>query len=167
MWKLAVLALIALGTAACGSAATSVATTTTPPASIPIGWNTYAYGKAKISVPSSWTLDSAQGCANSEAPGVLALGAPKSLANCPVGANSIVVSSLPSGDGRAISLCPAITVNGLSVRVLPCTDSRDRGIVQYLIPALGIEAVGTGVRGEDVAGTAADNVVGQALHTLR
>jgi hypothetical protein len=166
MWKLAV-ALIILGTAACGSTATTTATTTTPTASIPIGWSTYAYGRAKISVPSSWTLVSSKGCTERSAPGVLALGAPRSLANCPVGGNSIVVSSLPSGDAKAVSLCPAITVNGLNVHVLPCTGSRDHSIVQYLIPALGIEAVGTGASGEDVAGTETDNVVVQALHTLR
>jgi hypothetical protein len=168
MWKFAAVALIALGASACGSTTTTVATTTTPPtASIPSGWKTYAYGKAKISVPPSWILVSSQGCAESSAPGVLALGAPRSLANCPVGGNSIVVSSLPSGDAKAMSLCPAITVNGLRVHVLPCTGSNPRGIVQYLVPALGIEAVGAGAAGEDVTGPGADSIVGQVLHTLR
>jgi hypothetical protein len=168
MWKLAALTVITIATAACGSTATTGATTTTPPtASIPIGWKTYAYGKAKISVPPSWTLVSSTGCAERSAPGVLALGPPKSLTNCPPGSNSIVVSSLPAGDAKAMSLCPAITVNGLSVHVLPCGGTRDRGIVQYLVPALGVEAVGTGTNGEDVAGTGTATVVGQALHTLR
>ena len=66
-----------------------------------------------------------------------------------------------------MSLCPAITVNGLSVHVLPCTGSSDKGIVQYLVPSLGIEAVGAGTSGEDVTGTGTDNIVDQALHTLR
>jgi hypothetical protein len=168
MWKFAAVALIALGASACSSTATTVATTTTPPtASIPSGWKTYAYGTAKISVPPSWILVSSRGCAESSAPGVLALGAPRSLANCPVGGNSIVVSSLPSGDAKAMSLCPAITVNGLRVHVLPCTSSNARGIVQYLVPALGIEAVGAGAAGEDVTGPGTDGIVGQALRTLR
>ena len=107
------------------------------------------------------------GCTERSAPGVLALGQPKSLTNCPMGSNSIVVSSLPQGDAEAESLCPAITVNDLSVRVLPCGGTRDKGIVQYLVPALGIEAVGTGTKGEDVAGTGTGTIVGQALHTLR
>jgi hypothetical protein len=168
MWKLAAVALLAVSASACGSATTSATSTTEPPtASIPIGWKTYAYGRAKISVPPGWILVSSQGCADSSAPGVLALGAPRSLANCPVGGNSIVVSSLPSGDAKAMSLCPAITVNGLRVHVLPCTGHRDKGIVQYLVPALGIEAVGAGATGEDVTGTGTDSIVSQALHTLR
>jgi hypothetical protein len=166
MWKFAAVALIALCASACGSVTTTT-TTTAPAASVPIGWKTYTYGKAKISVPASWTVVSSKGCTEGSAPGVLALGAPRSLADCPVGANSIVVSYLPPGDAQAMSLCPAIKVNGLSVHVLPCTHSTKRGIVQYLVPALGIEAVGTGTSGEDVARTGSDNIVGQALHTLR
>jgi hypothetical protein len=138
-----------------------------PTVSVPTGWKTFTYGKAKISVPPSWTVVTHDGCANSSAPGVLALGAPSSLANCPMGANSIVVSSLSQGDQQAISLCPTIRVNGLTVHVLPCSTSNAPGIVQYLIPALGIEAVGTGTNGEPVSGTGTDSVVGQVLHTLR
>lgn len=168
MWKIAALVLIGTGLSACGSSAATSATTTGPrPASIPIGWKTYAYGRAKISVPADWTLVSSKGCAAGSAPGVLALGTPRSLANCPTGADSIVVSSLPPGDAKALTLCPAITVNGLIVHVLPCAGSGDKGIVQYLVPALGIEAVGTGTSGEDVTGTGTDNVVERALRTLR
>ena len=88
---------------------------------------------------------------------------PSSLANCPMGANSIVVSSLSQGDQQAISLCPTIRVNGLTVHVLPCSTSNAPGIVQYLIPALGIEAVGTGTNGEPVSGTGTDSVVGEKI----
>jgi hypothetical protein len=138
-----------------------------PSVSIPSGWKTYVFDKAEVSVPRNWTLVSTTGCITRAAPGVLALGAPRSLANCPSGVNSIVVSSLPSGDAQALSLCPPITVNGYSVHVLPCKNDSHKGIVQYLVPALGIEAVGTGASGEDVAGTGTNSIVGRVLHTLR
>lgn len=167
MWRFAFLAFIAVVASACGSTVATTTTSTAPSVSIPIGWKTYSYGKAKISVPPSWTIASQGGCANGSAAGVLALGAPKSLRNCPEGANSIVVSGLSSGDAQGLSLCPAVRMNELTVHILPCGASSDRGIVQYLVPSLGIEAVGTGSSSENVTGTGTNTVVGRALHTLR
>jgi hypothetical protein len=109
----------------------------------------------------------AKGCATHSAQGILVLGAPTLLVNCPVGVNSIVVAALSPGDAQAEADCPAVRVNGLDAYVLPCESSDARGIVQYLVPALGIEAVGTGIRGENVSGPGTKTVVGQVLHTLR
>jgi hypothetical protein len=95
------------------------------------------------------------------------LGAPKLLANCPVGVSSIIVASMSPAAAQAVAECPAIKINGLDAHVLPCASSNARGIIQYVVPALGIEAVGTGTSGENVSGAGTNTVVGRILHTLR
>jgi hypothetical protein len=173
MWKVAAVALLALGAAACGSATTTGTTTapaTTPtpvPVPVPPGWHSYRFARATISVPPGWVVDTDHGCGDPSATGVLALGDPTSLADCPVDADSVEVSALTPAEERAVSLCPTITVNGLAASILPCHNGTPTDIVEYLVPALGVEAVGSGTPGADVSGSGTQTVVGQVLHTLR
>ena len=169
MWKLAAVAVVALGAAACGPGA-STGTTTVPattPVPVPSGWHSYRFARATISVPPGWVVDTDHGCGDPSATGVLALGDPTSLADCPVDADSVEVSALTPAEERAVSLCPTITVNGLAATILPCRTGKPTDIVEYLVPALGVEAVGSGTPGADVGGTGTQTVVGQVLHTLR
>jgi hypothetical protein len=95
------------------------------------------------------------------------LGAPDHLANCPVGVDSVVVGSISAGQIKAAATCPAIVLHGQRATVLPCHAGDGTNIVQYLVPGLGIVAVGNGSPGENVSGTGTNTVVGQVLHTLR
>ena len=168
--KAVTIILLLATTAACGTSTTTSpplpSSTTVPTAVTPSGWKTYTYAGATISVPATWTVLSDRGCVVHSASGVLALGTPRSLANCPVGVDTVVVSPLPRGDTQALTVCPAVRVNGLAVHILPCTQDRSRSIVEYLVPALGVQAVGTGAPGQDVAGAGTGSVVGRVLRTL-
>ncbi len=120
-----------------------------------------------ISVPPTWTVVTAHGCPNHAAQGILALGAPTRLTNCPVGVANVVVAALTPGDARARAGCPAIRVNGRDAYVLPCRTAGAKDIVQYLVPALGVQAVGSGTAGQNVSGPGETTIVGRVLHTLR
>jgi hypothetical protein len=108
-----------------------------------------------------------QGCAARPAQGILVLGTPELLAHCPDNVASVVVAPFPSGDPAAMATCPPIELHGLTAYVLPCHTGDGTNIVQYLVPSLGIEAVGSGTPGEDVGGSGTNTVVGEVLHTLR
>ena len=176
----AVLAIVLLA-AACGSASSSSTTTTptttsttdssttttTSPVVVPAGWKSYTYGRATVSVPADWTVATSTGCPPGPAQGLLVLGAPDHLANCPVGVDSVVVGSISAGQIKAAATCPAIMLDGQRATVLPCHAGDGTNIVQYLVPGLGIVAVGNGSPGENVSGTGTNTVVGQVLHTLR
>jgi hypothetical protein len=81
--------------------------------------------------------------------------------------NSVVLASLSPGDAQALKSCPVTKVNGFDVHVLPCGASHATGIVEYLVPALGVEVVGAGTIGENVSGPGTSTVVGRVLHTIR
>jgi hypothetical protein len=140
---------------------------TAHPVAIPAGWRTYTYGKAQISVPPTWTLVTGGHCPDHNAQGILALGAPTRLTNCPVGVANVVVAALSPGDAKARAGCPAIRVDGRDAYVLPCRTAGSKDIVQYLVPALGVQAVGSGTAGQNVSGPGETTVVGRVLHTLR
>ena len=57
------LATLALAISACGGGSTL------PSVSVPQGWTSYTYGKAAISVPSSWEVKHKPNCPNTNAPG--------------------------------------------------------------------------------------------------
>ena len=169
MRKVAAVALVAIGSAACGSSEVTAAATTQPKndVTIPAGWKTYSYGQAKISVPERWQVATHKGCTNGSAPGLLVLGVPHVLTHCPVMVNTVYLQPLSSGTKDLLAACPAITLNGLRVHVGPCSSSNASGLVNYSVPALNIEAVGTGTNSENVSGPGTTTVVGRVLHTLR
>jgi len=138
--------------------------------SIPHGWRSYSFERARISVPSSWAVRHNDGnCPDRSAPGTLVLGPPKRPALCSSGmanANTVSLSVLPANDPLVTS-CPKSKVNGLVVIVAPCGSSDPAGIVLYLIPALRVQAEGTGTSDEDVTGPGAGTIVGRVLHTIR
>jgi hypothetical protein len=162
-----VIASSLLGT--CFSAIASATMRTSHPASVPRGWKTYTYGKAIISVPSDWAVERNHACPVRSAPGTLNLGTPKRPSECPapeyLDANTVRLSPLLPSD--LLESCPTISVNGLRVHVGPCGSSDPGGLVYYVIPSLGVQAVGTGTNNENVTGPGTGTVVGRVLHTLR
>lgn len=139
------------------------------PSSVPKGWKTYTYGKARISSTGDWAVERDSDCPIRSASGTLSLGNPKRLSQCPDGfpnANLGMLSPLSGGD-HYNSLCPPIRVNGLDMNVGRCATSDAAGIVIYWVPALGVQAVGTGTNSENVTGPGTGTVVGRVLHTLR
>lgn len=150
----------------CYSTAASATLKEARPGSVPQGWKTYRYGEVRISVPSDWTAE--------HCPGFMLglpyfrLGIPKQ-SQCQAGledANTVTLSPLPPGD-HDYWQCPAIRVNGLLVHIGPCGSSNPFGRVFYVIPSLGVQAMGTGTNTENVTGPGTGTVVGQVLHTLR
>lgn len=139
-------------------------------ASIPHGWRSYSYQGARISVPNDWAVVRGGNCQNRSTPGTLYLGMPTQPWLCSsvlANANTVTLSSLPGRVDPFLDSCPRIQVHDLNVMVGPCTSSNAAGIVLYLIPALRLEAEGTGTSGENVTGPGADTIVGRVLHTLR
>ena len=137
---------------------------------MPRGWKTYTYGEAEISVPGDWVVHQTYPCLDRAAPGTLELGRPVVLSNCQAilrDATTVTLSPIPTGAINRSSVCPPREMNGQQVYVGPCTTSNPAGIVEYLMPALGVEAVGTGRNNENVTGPGATTVVGRVLHTLR
>jgi hypothetical protein len=142
---------------------------TSHPASTPRGWKSYTYREARISVPSNWAVEHNEGCPVLSAPGTLQLGPAKGPSSCLPGirdTNIVSLSPLSASDYYALT-CPKIEVNGLAIVVGPCTSSNTAGIVIYAIPALGVQAVGSGVGSENVTGPGTSTIVGLVLHTLR
>ena len=170
-WIETTLASLVICSGVVGSGYSTAASATmreTRPDSIPHGWRTYRYGRVRISVPSDWTAVHCPVLFLS-APGTLDLGKPTVPTQCPAGfedGNTVTLSSLPPGDYYA-ALCPTIRVNGLLVHVGPCGSSNPGGMVFYVIPSLGVQAVGTGTNTENVTGPGTETVVGRVLHTLR
>ena len=139
-------------------------------ASVPAGWRTDTYGNVKISIPKGWAEQLGQGCPVPGAVGTLNLGDLKRSNSCPnpTNVNMVTLMKLPSnvfnGFGRT---CPPRSLNGLRIYVGPCTSSNPAGLVYYVVPSLGIEAVGQGTSDENVTGPGSGTVVGRILHTLR
>jgi len=145
--------------------------TTSHPVLVPLGWKTYTYGNARISVPNDWAVVRNNNCPVRSAPGTLELGSAMGLLPpCPGGvrdANVVTLGSLPRGGLHTSSQCARIRVNGLAMLVGPCGSSNAGGIVIYWVPALGVQAVGMGTNSENVTGPGTGTVVGRVLHTLR
>jgi hypothetical protein len=171
MKRAAVIGILAVILAACGSATSSPASSPgTTTMSVPHGWKTFAYRKAKISVPSDWVVHRTASCVDRTAPGTLELGRPTILSNCEAvarDATTVTLSPLPAGGVNRSFVCPPMKLNGLKVYFGPCTTSNPAGIVVYLIPSLGVGAVGTGTSTENVTGPGEGTIVGRVLHTLR
>ncbi len=171
MTAASLLALVSTFSACSSNSGT--ATRHKPPSSlitVPRGWKTYTYGKAEISVPGDWVVHRTYPCVDRPAPGTLELGRPIVLSSCQAifrDATTVTLSPIPAGSINRSFECPPREMNGQQVYVGPCTTSNPAGIVEYLIPALGVEAVGTGDSKENVTGPGAATVVGRVLHTLR
>jgi hypothetical protein len=141
-----------------GSAWAATKPTTSPPSRsvvVPSGWNSYTYGKAKISVPSGWAVYRETNCGYSPQ-GWLTLGFPKILASCQalaVSRNDVFVTSLAgSNPNRAIPLgSKTAIVNGVRVYIAP----RSHDSAEWVVPTLDVLIDATGP---------ASNAV---LHTLR
>jgi hypothetical protein len=140
---------------------------------IPKGWKTYTYGEAAISVPRSWVVRHGYySCASStfSASGTLFL-LPKSISDVcvrsPFNTRSVAISPLPTGSAYEQPSCPPVNVNGLTTYVGPCTSSNPAGTTVWSVPALGIQAAGTGKASENVTGSKNGSVVGRVLRTLR
>jgi hypothetical protein len=145
---------------ACASATTTEGRSTSHTVPVPSRWNTYAYAKAKISVPRNWAVIRDSNCPDASALGTLELGIPKVLSNCTEispAINTVTLSSLTAGTNYKALSCSPVNVNELLVYVGPCSTSNAPGIIEWFIPTLGVEATGTGSR----------TVVDRILHTLR
>jgi hypothetical protein len=117
--------------------------------SVPIGWKTYTFGHAAISVPADWVVRHETDCPDGHAPGTLLLGIPRVLQSCPeipASVNEVAMSSLVHGSGE--NLGAPERMNG--VLVYPIT-----GSLTWDVPSLGIVIV--------AAGSDAQRI----LHTLR
>jgi hypothetical protein len=160
----------ASGLGACSSTSTTAVSTTPVSAAVPPGWKTVSFGKARISVPSTWTVEHGDRCPDHSVPGMLRLAPPtQGTQQCPasfVDANTVSLSLLQAGPNPT-SWCPLVRINGLRVHVGPCRGTDPLGIVLYSVPSLGIYAAGTGTADENVTGPGTGTVVGQVLHTLR
>ena len=93
------------------------------------------------------------------------------VSNCQVvirDSNTVTLTPIPETATIGPLVCPPMRrMNGLRVSVGPCGSSDAAGLVIYLIPSLGVEAVGTGTSTENVTGAGEGTIVGRVLHTLR
>jgi hypothetical protein len=119
--------------------------------SIPKGWNSYTYGEVKISVPKSWAVKHNTNCPNTSAPGVLLLGFPKVLENCPEYQYSTSVVAVYDSVGTITQTGNPIKVNGLTVDVSFGSPKQ----LEWTVPSLGLQVTASGSEGERI------------LHTLR
>jgi hypothetical protein len=139
---------------------------------VPKGWKTYAYAQATISVPRSWAVrHNGYRCTqHPNAPGTLFL-LPQSGSDLCVRStfdtNSVTISPLRAGTAYREPSCPPAKVNGLTIYVGPCGSSNTGGITLWSVPALGVQALGTGTASENVTGSGNGTVIGRILHTLR
>jgi len=142
------LASLALAISACGGGSTL------PSASVPQGWTTYTYGKAAISVPSSWEVKHDTNCPNTNAPGSLLLGYPKGgPEHCPSYSvvNYVAVIGITAGSVSGSATQKPTMVNGVPVFVGFGSPST----IEWTAPSLGVEIIGTG------------SDANRILHTLR
>jgi hypothetical protein len=141
--------------------------------SIQRGWKTYTFGKAAISVPRTWAVrHRGYSCVKRIAPvaGTLFLLSQSSSDLCVrsnVNSNSVTISPLPAGNTYRQPLCPPVKVNRLTTYIGPCSSSNAAGITVWSVPALGVQALGTGTASENVTGRGNGTIVGRILHTLR
>lgn len=165
-----VVALVMTGATACGQASSATENHRTVAADafvVPKGWRTYTYGKAKISVPSTWNVIRNPACRASSSSVTLYLGSGDGAACSPVPSqlDAILVSPL-SGATSLETGCPSMTVNGAKVDWGPCTSSNAAGITFWQVPSLGIEAIATSTSQGSV-GPDETTVEGRVLHSIR
>ena len=149
------LASLALAISACGGGSTTTSTGSMPPRiAVPQGWKTYTYGKAAISVPSSWEVKHDTNCPNTNAPGALLLGYPKGgPEHCPSYSlvNYVAVIDVPAGSVSGSATQKPTMVNGVPVFVGFGSPST----IVWTAPSLRVEIIGTG------------SDANRILHTLR
>jgi len=142
------LASLALTISACGGGSTL------PSVSVPQGWTSYTYGKAAISVPSSWEVKHDTNCPNTNAPGALLLGYPKGgPEHCPAYSvvNYVAIFDIPAGSVSGSASQKPTMVNRVPVFVGFGSSST----IVWTAPSLGVEIIGTG------------SDANRILHTLR
>jgi len=136
---------------------------------VPHGWKTYTYGKAQISVPSSWSVTKNYVCTGLNTTGTLYLGPPTGTAFCPLDikqGGSVTVTSLPGGINGDSPACK-LRSHELLVYVGPCSTSDAAGIVYFDVPSLGVRALGHGTYNQNVTDPEAKTVVDQVLRSIR
>jgi hypothetical protein len=151
------LALCPLVLVACATSTSATTTTSTAPV-VPRGWTSHAYGRAAISVPSSWRVEREERCPGPGGAGVLVLGVPEPAAACPsipTTRNYVVVSSPSGGAGVPNATGTARhtfgTVNGINVNI----DTGPAPPTIWDIPSLDVRIVASGPDSNKV------------LHTIR
>ncbi len=149
------LLVAAIVCAACSSTTTSRRTSPIHVVSVPEGWRTYTYGKAAISVPSSWAVRDDTNCPDGKASGTLLLGYPKVLEYCPnlpASISYVAVTTFVSGPpGSPSPAQKPVKVNGVPVYV----GFGSPGSLEWAVPSLGVQITGTG------------SDANRILHTLR
>ena len=172
MRRSSVSASVALIILVAGALCSCSSTTSTSPNRhdrVSVGWQTYTYGKARISVPSNWAVEHNDTCPVESAPGTLSLGSPKRYSGCPHSddqTNQVILSSVPAGEPPP-SQCPTIKMNGLRVTVGPCGSSDADGAIYYYIPSLGVKAVGLTPGSGTVESRVLQRLLSRVLSTLR
>jgi hypothetical protein len=134
---------------------------------IPRNWRTYAYGKAAISVPRNWSIDT---CPAPSAAGTLDLG-PLKMACKDVDSSTATTVTLTATTAslrqieRSGGYC-IVKVNGLTIGISPCTSSNPSGIIVWTVPSLGI-AASAFQKGSGSVGFLTVSLVNRVLRTLR
>lgn len=148
---LVLVGVLALLLAACTSSGSRPPSAAAPGNLVPRGWETYVYGRAAISAPSTWAVRRNQNCPNTSAPGTLLLGLPTVLDHCAEHhspPNVVMLNSVPTGSERQPAACQRLErFNGLPVFVTPCAPGGDpSGEVLWSVPTLGaqVQARGSG-----------------------
>ncbi len=135
----------------------------------PPGWSTHVYGRAAISVPTTWETASEPPCPVGAGRGVLNLGISNLGIGCPAGEfiPSVTVATMtPVPSPASTSPCPEITVNRLRIEPDPCTRGSPDGRSVWTIPELGVQVTATDGPGTGSArGPAA--LIGRILRTIR
>ena len=164
-----------VGLAACGTADRTSTTATNPAAAVstPRGWKTYVYEQAAISVPANWRVVTDHACPGPKGPGTLVLGLPsQSAVGCADSAqfaiaDTVTLATFPEAiSDPGLGSCAPTPVNGLEVYIGPCSSSDAKGLIWWVVPALGVQAQGT-QRGGRSTGKLSTTVVGRVLHSLR
>jgi len=138
---------------------------------VPVGWKTYTYGRAKISVPGKWAVITDYVCPEFRPEGALYLGPPRELGAGCAGSgqeDSVTIEPIPPGLHFQGETCrdPA-KVNGLIVYIPHCASSDPSGSISWAIPLLDLMAVVTTPSTENAAADGTSTTVGRALNTIR
>jgi hypothetical protein len=133
---------------------------------IPKGWKTYVDGKAKISVPRNWSIDT---CPTPSAAGTLDLGPSKMACSAIDNSNTNSVTLRPSiVSSRQIALSGdfcILDVNRLTVFLSPCISHKPDGSL-WIVPSLGISASAF-QKGSGSVGPLTVSLVNRVLGTIR
>ncbi len=123
-WLIMLAAVGSLALAACSGSAVSGQVPTSAPVHrvrAPVGWSSYSYGDAEVSVPGTWVVRRSSNCPDAQAPGTLLLGVPKVIYHCPEVPGSasyvVITSSDRSSSSSQLRAPGPLTINGVSVDV--------------------------------------------------